>query len=92
MGNKIKTTTLTDTCATGYSFIDKKFAETICQALEIKQKRLVKPKQIQEFDNRAAKLITHAIYLIPTIDIYTECLARLLITKLGNHSMIFGRP
>ena len=27
---------LANTCATKYSFIDKKFAKTVCQVLEIK--------------------------------------------------------
>ncbi len=46
LGNKIKATTLADTCATGYGFIDKEFAETVCQVLEIEPQRLIKPKQI----------------------------------------------
>ena len=33
--NKIKVTTLADTYATGYGFIDEEFAETVCQVLEI---------------------------------------------------------
>ena len=39
-------TTLADTCITEYSFIDEEFAKTICQVLEIKLQRLIKPKQI----------------------------------------------
>ena len=89
LGNKIKATTLANICATGYDFIDE---ETVCQALEIKLQRLIKPKQIQEFDGRAANPITYAIYLILTISIHTESFAPLLITKLGNHLMILSRP
>ena len=33
--NQIMTTTLADTFATEYSFIDKEFAEKLCQFLEI---------------------------------------------------------
>ena len=33
--NKIRATTLADTCAIGYGFIDEEFAETVCQVLEI---------------------------------------------------------
>ncbi len=43
LGNKIKATTLADTCATGYSFIDEEFVETVCQVLEIEPQRLIKP-------------------------------------------------
>ena len=90
LGKKIRATTLANTCATGYGFIDKEFTETVCQVLEIEPQRLIKSKQIQGFDGRAAKPITHAIYPILTIGNHTESLAPLLITKLGNHPMIFG--
>ena len=85
-------TTLADICATGYGFIDEEFAETVCQVLEIEPQCLIKPKQIQEFDSRAAKSITHTIYPTLTIGTHTENLASLLITKLRNHPMILGRP
>lgn len=51
----------------------------------------MKPKQKQEFDGRAAKSITNAIYLKLIVDIYIESFALLFIIKLGNHFMIFGR-
>ena len=85
-------TILADTCATGYGFIEEEFAETVCQVLEIELQRLIKPKQIQGFDGRADKPITHAIYPTPTVGTYTESLTPLLIIKLGNHPMILGRP
>ena len=88
--NKIIATILADTCTIRYSFIDEKFAEKVCLVLEIKPQYLIKLKQIQEFDNRVAKLITHTIYLILIIGIYTESLAFLPITKLENHLLIFG--
>ncbi len=92
LGNKIKAKTLADTCATRYGFINEEFAETVCQVLKIEAQRLIKPKQIQGFDGRAVKPITHAIYLTLTIGTYIESLAPLLITKLGNYPMILGRP
>ena len=91
-GNKIMATTLADTCATGYGFINEEFVEIVCQILEIKLQRLIKHKQIQEFDGRAAKPITHTIYLTLTVGTHTENFALLLITKLGNYPMILGRP
>ena len=39
-------TTLADTCATSYGFIDEEFAETVCQNLEIEPQCLTKPKEI----------------------------------------------
>ena len=90
LGNKIRAITLADTCATGYGFINEGFAETVCQVLEIEPQRLIKPKQIQGFNKKAGKPITHAIYPTLTIGANTENLALLLIIKLGNHPMILG--
>ncbi len=58
LGNKINAITLVDTCATGYGFIDEKFAKIVCQILEIEPQCLTKPKPIQEFDGRAAQPVT----------------------------------
>ena len=91
-GNKIKATILVDTCAIGYGFTDKKFVETVCKTLKIELQRLTKPKPIQGFDGNAAKPITHAIYPTLSVGNYTESLAPLLITKLGQRPMIPGRP
>ena len=71
---------LANTYATEYGFIDKEFVEIVCQVLEIKSRRLIKPKQIQGFDVKAAKSITHTIYPILAIGTYIESLALLFIT------------
>ena len=81
LGNKIKVTTLVDTCATGFGFIDEKFAEIVCERLEIQPQRLTKPKPIQGFDGRAARPVTHAIYFTLSVGNHTKSLALLLITK-----------
>lgn len=44
LGNKIMAITLANTYTTRYSFIDKKFAKTVWQVLEIKLQRLIKPQ------------------------------------------------
>ena len=44
--NEIKATTLANTCATRYGFINEKFVETVCQILEIKLQYRIKLKQI----------------------------------------------
>ena len=87
---KIMATILANIYTTGYSFIDKDFTESVCQILEMETQRLIKPKQIQKFHGRAAKLIRHAIYPILIVGTHTESFALLLITKLENHSMILG--
>lgn len=45
---------MVDLYTTGFGFTDEKFAEFICQTLEIKPKYLTKPKLIQGFDGKAA--------------------------------------
>ena len=90
LGNKINAITLVDTCATRYGFIDEKFAEMVCQTLEIESQCLTKPKPIQRFDGRAAQLVTYAIYPTLSVGSHPESLVPLLITKLGHHPMIFG--
>lgn len=37
---------LTDSYATGYGFVHKKFAKIVCQILQIKSQRLLKLKQM----------------------------------------------
>ena len=83
------TTSLANTCATRYGFVDKEFTKTICQDLQIEPQRLIKLKQIQRFDTKVAKSIIYTIYPIPIINTYIESFAPLLIIKLTNHSMIF---
>ena len=92
LSNKIKTTTLVDTCPTGFGFINKKFAEIVYTRLEIQLPCLTKLKPIQAFDGRAAWPKTHAIYFILSIENYNKSLALLLITSLGQHSMILYHP
>ena len=90
LGNKIMAIILANTGATRYNFIDEEFIEIICQVLEIKPQYLIKPKQIQRFDSRTAKPITHAIYFTLIFDIYTESFAFLLVINLENYLIILS--
>ena len=92
LGNKIKVTTLIDTCTIRFSFIDEKFAEIVCERLEIQFQRLTKPKPIQGFDDKAIRPVTYTIYPTLSVENHTKSLVPLLITKLGQHPMIFGYP
>ena len=78
--NKVKATTLADTCATRYGFINEEFLETVCQILEIEPQCLIKHKQKQRFDGRTAKSITYTIYHTLTVGTHTESFILLLIT------------
>ena len=89
--NEIKTTSLLDTGATGIAFIDLAIARYMCDVLKISFIQLAKPKPIKGFNGKPAPLITHAIYLTLTVQGHTKSLAPFLITKLGQHSLIFGK-
>ena len=90
--NEIKTTSLLDMGATGIAFIDLAMARHVCDVLKISFIQLAKPKPIKEFDSKSAPSITHAIYPTLTVQGHTKLLAPFLITKLGQHPLIFGKP
>lgn len=81
---------LANTFVTRYGFINTKFAKKVYQIFEIKSQCLIKQKQIQKFNSKAAKFITYVIYPILTMDTYIKSLALLFIIKLGNYLMIFS--
>lgn len=85
-------TILTNTYTILYGCINKEFAKTICQVLQIQSQRLTKPKKIPRFDNTNAKPISHAIYPTQTICTHGQNLTLLVITKLENHLIILGQP
>ena len=92
---KIKHTVsaLLDTGATGYSFIDEEEAQFVCTKLGIQPVPLAKPRPLRGYDGQlAGRPITHAIY--PSLDIegHTEVTVPMLITRLGNHKVILGKP
>lgn len=59
--------------------------------MEIESQCLVKFTQIEVFDSRAIKSITYAIYVTPTVDIYTKSLDLLHIRKLENDLIILNQ-
>ena len=89
---EIRTTTLLDTGATEYSFVDPSMARRICDDLLIKPIKLSKPKAIRGFDGKQAPNVTHAIYPTMTIQTHIERITPMLITKLGRHQIILGKP
>ena len=94
LGNQeeIELVTLLDTGATGHAFIDEKMVRTICERLQLSPQRLTKPKPVRCFDGRLGKPITHAIYPTLTVQDHRETISPLLITQLGQHKMILGKP
>ena len=82
---------LLDTDATGIAFIDKAMTCTVCEALKISFIKLAKLKQFKKFDSQSALLITHTIYLTLIVQNHTKKLVLLLVTKLGQYSIIFSK-
>lgn len=83
---------LVDTGATGYAFIDENTAHAICDTLDIEPIRLPKPKPIRGFDGKMARPVTHAIYPSLKVHDHYESTAPMLITRLGQHQIILGKP
>ena len=84
---------LVDTGATGYAFIDEETAQIVCYNLGIEPLPLLKPRSLKGFDgNLASTLVTHAIYPNLTVHDHSESTAPMLITKLGSHPIILGKP
>ena len=90
--NEIKITSLLDTGATGIAFIDLAMARHVCDVLQISFIQLVKPKPIKRFDSKPAPPITHTIYSTLTVQGHIELLVPFLVTKLGQHPLILGKP
>ena len=78
--------------AIDYSFIDEDIARIVCDKFDIEPVALQKPKPLKDFNGRMAEPVTHAIYPNLTLQNHTESLAPMLITKLGNHQLILGKP
>ena len=89
--NEIKTTSLLDTGAIDIAFIDLAMARHMCDVLKISFIQLAKPKPIKGFDGKPAPSITYAIYPTLTVQSHTKLLVLFLITKLGQHPLIFDK-
>ena len=89
--NKIKTTFLLDIEATSIAFINLEMTRHVCDVLKISFIQLAKLKPIKKFDSKPAPSITHAIYSMLIVQSHIELLALFLITKLGQHPLIFGK-
>ena len=89
---QIKTRLLLDTGATGIAFINKAMERYVCHVLKISLLPLAKPKPLKGFDGKPARPITHAIYPTLTVQGHSKLLAPMLVTLLGQHLIILGKP
>ena len=94
LGNssEISTYFLLDIGATGVAFIDKSMARHVCNVLKISFLPLAKPKPLKSFDEKPTRPITHVIYPTLTVQGHSKLLAPMLVTLLGQHLIILGKP
>lgn len=81
-----------DNDCTGYSFIDRDIAHEVCDVLGISLVKLLKSRKVREYNDQPGEPVTHAIYPFMTIMNHIESLTPLMITKLGQHAVILGKP
>ena len=89
--DEFKTSDLLNTDSTEHAFIDEKFAQKICEKLQITFQQLLKFKLIREFDDKSEITVTHVIYSIITVNRHRMNLISLLITKLRIHKLILKK-
>ena len=88
-GLGIKTSSLIDTGANGYTFIDTKFAKTVECYLGVPPTPLKVPCKVRGFDGQQTTPITHSVELALMVDGRRIC-TPMLIVGLGEHDMILG--
>ena len=92
VGNKFNTRAMIDTGSTGYCFVDRLTAQEICEKANISPVTLNRRKEIKAYDGRKGKPITQAIYPSLKIGNHTESSTPMLITELGQRTIILGKP
>ena len=88
---EIKTFALLNTDHSKIAFIDTKFAQRICDKLNISFQKLIKVKIIRDYNEKSDIFITYVIYFIMIINKHWKNLTSLLITKLKNHKLILEK-
>ena len=88
---KIKTIVLLNIDNSENAFIDTKFAQKICDKLNISFQKLIKVKLIHDYNEKTNISITHVLYFIMTVSEHRKNLTSLLITKLKNYKLILKK-
>ena len=65
---------------------------TMCEALKTLFLKLAKPKPLRRLNSKLVLPITHTIYITLIVQNHTEQLTSILMIKLGQHSIILGKP
>ena len=74
-----------------HAFIDKKFAQKICDKLNILFQELIKVEFIRKYDEKTNVVIIHVIYFILIVNEHRKNLTFLLIIKLKNYKLILKK-
>lgn len=87
-----KTKAMIDNGCTGYAFINNSIVREVCEQLQVSPVRLSKARRVKGYDGRMGGFITHAIYPRMKIRDHVESSTPMLITRLGHHDIILGKP
>ena len=90
-GIAIQVKALGDTGASGYVFLDSKFASDLCHTFKLKPKQLPQTIYPKGFNGKKGSPITHYLSFNIEIDGRRICDLPMLIVKLSSHDMIIGR-
>ena len=88
-GLGIKASSLIDTGANGYTFIDAEFAKTIAHFLGVEPLPLKSPCKVRGFDGVQTTPITHSLELALLMD-GRRVQVPMLVVNLGDHDIILG--
>ena len=88
---KLKIAPLLNIDSSKHTFIDKKFAQKVCEKLFTSFQKLIKIKLIRKYDKKTNVAIMHVIYSIIIVNEHQKSFTFLWITKLRNHKLILNK-
>jgi hypothetical protein len=90
-GYLVNVSSLTDSGANGFAFIDTLLAIDIATFFNLKFQRLPKPIGVKGYNGKLGTRITHFLRMHLTVDKRRQYNIPLLILELGSHDLILGR-
>jgi predicted aspartyl protease len=90
-GIDVQVQALCDTGASGYVYIDSRFASDLCRTFGLKLQQLPHPILPTGYSGQKGSLITYYLIFIIEIDGRQIYNLPMLVTRLGSHDMIIGK-
>ena len=87
----VHASSLIDSGANGFAFIDTLLAIDIANFFKLKLQRLPKPLGVKGYNGKLGTSITHILRLHLTVDGRRQYNIPLLVLDLGSHDLILGR-